>query len=477
MNEPVLLTVEVGHNIDTSEVNVQKPNDHLIRMSEVDELLHEYESELKKFGSATTDTTEPNLSLARADNERTALMDKLNQTFSVFLDQVRESAKRKTQLFSATNAAGGAEGPEPTIPIEDLLILDSVNAGEWDRKRHQILATMTSLEKRQTGYGKMVTKDVQSQKETSVGSHLAVALNQSLDENMANQKFDIDMISKVYGAQNNMMAKAASSYITFNSWILDNWNRAMQSIERTYEDVHSNIDKMFEHKRMHKDIEQLLTRYEKFLQVHEHLLPMEFTLSANPRKDWRNYMAQNQPEECIRLMKNELKSLDTIPQLQKSLHVWNRELNQYDIGRLQQMNEKKIRLKKRLEDAVDMETKRVCESKWNVLNQRVFKMGIGVQQSVTQKLNNLNQYYTQHHRVLLSKTHALTSTIYGYESKLALMDKPWAGWLEKRKATQREWVKLAYWERGIASLLNLYKIVSHFKTEFQKYNAATITKM
>lgn len=470
MNEPVLMTINVGESTSKPRQEVKRSKSHIIHLGEVDSLLKKYDNELKSFGSLKTgddDDGMQTLSIHDAEVTRIRLMDEITKIFDHFIQQIRQTAKNTT-VQSLSNLAKDTKFAEYNLSLD----LTHVPIEKWRNKYKELQARIANYQTKDRELKSRVEGDLKKE-ETSVGTHLAHALNQSLDASAQNYEYDVAMLNRIYTSQNNIMNKMMSSYLTFYSWILEHWNRNLRYISQTYEKVHSKIQSMFNDSRLNSDIEQLLDRYEIFLKTHEALLPMEFTLSANPRRQWRTYLAQNQPEECIRLMQNELRSLENIPQLYKSVSLWNQELQAYDLGRLESINDKKLRLKKRLEDAVDVETKHVCHRKWIGLNQHIYNMGIGIQEEASNKLSQVNSFYSQHQKQLLHRQNVLQNTQQGYESRLALIDRPWASWLEKRKYALREWGALKYWEIAIESLIGLYDVAVQFQDDINKLSLPT----
>ena len=314
----------------------------------------------------------------------------------------------------------------------------------------------------------------QSQPDTAVGSHLAAALNDHLDQRKDNILQDIKTIYHTQQYRNNLLKKMTTSYVTFYSWMLEQWNRNIKDINNTYARVHRRIETLWNKDPLSQDIHQLLQRYEAFLKSHESHLPLEFTLSHHPRQEWKEYLARQQPEECIRLMKNELHALGDNPALQTSIHVWKRELDRYDVTRLHQMNENRQRLRKRIEDAVEVETKQTCQKKWRELTERIYTMGTALHTRAYQKFNEYDTQYIQQQNELVQYNTRLQKDIQAYERRLALIDKPWATWMEKRKSVIRDWAHYNYWQVSMASLLQVYDIVREFRGYIQTQQEAQL---
>jgi hypothetical protein len=169
-------------------------------------------------------------------------------------------------------------------------------------------------------------------------------------------------------------------------------------------------------------------------------------------------------------MKTELKSLELIPALQNDIMRWKREVDRYDCQKLHKMNENRKKIQKRIEDAIEVETKQTCQKKWKELNERIYGLGTGLQKEAYNKFGHYNNQYKQQQSLILSQNEKLHREIMSYESRLSLIDKPWADWLEKRKMLQKEWATANYWALSIHNLIQVYEVIH----EFRKYVAQQV---
>jgi hypothetical protein len=480
VNNPAILTVEVGDPNPTPAAIM--PNEQFVKPDDLDDLLKKFSSEieqLKPNSFGTPSQTRPNhqtqqskdnnaksthysqssMTMEDAEIEKQMWVDRLHQSYQIFLEYVQSQAKNYAKALVEPES----QQPSPKPKLLELLDTSSFPSDEWRRKLNEIQSYVKLSEVKDVEYDAKLRQDLELQQDTTVGSHIASALNDHLTQRKETLLQDIKSIYHAQQYQNHLLTKMTSSYVTFYSWMLEQWNRSIREINNTYSKVHQRIEMLWSKDPIHQDINQLLQRYERFLQAYETHLPLEFTLSVNPRKEWREYMAKQQPEECIRLMKNELHALENTPALRKSLDVWKRELNQYDVTRLHKMNENRQRMKKRIEDAVDVETKQTCQRKWKELNERIYKMGTDLQIRANQKFQEYNTQYQQQQLSLLGYNERLQREIQAYERRLALIDKPWATWMEKRKMAIKEWANHNYWQVSIASLLQVYDVVVEFK--------------
>ena len=467
INNPAILTVDVGES-QSIPASAILSNEKYVNPDELDTMMQQFSSESTKLGSKTATTTSGlssvprplSMELAEAEAEKQEWMDRLNTSFQIFLEYVQSQAQNYAPSLMDVQW-GGNTSPKPQL----LKLLDTSTfpVDEWRRKLNEVQSYVKLSEVKDLEYQEKLQRDLELQPDTTVGSHVAAALNSNLTQRKDNLLQDIKSVYHSQQYQNTLLKKMTSSYITFYSWMLEQWNRSIKDINGTYTKVHQRIEVLWNKDPIHQDIGQLLQRYERFLQAYEPHLPLEFTLSANPRKEWRDYMAKQQPEECIRLMKNELHALENTPALRKSIDVWKRELDQYDVSRLHKMNENRTRMRKRLTDAVEVETKQTCQRKWNELNERIYKMGTALCDRANSKLQEYTDQYQRQQGEIMRFDEKIQKEIHGYERRLALIDKPWATWMERRKGAIKEWANQNYWQVAIAGLLQVYDTVTEFR--------------
>lgn len=420
------------------------------------------------YRAANPDSNSPSFSdvssmtMEDVEREKNKLVEQIYEAMQYFLSYVQTQAKNNAGSLSDQIKDDTFDTMSKTKLLE-ILSTPAFDSTEWRRKLSEIQSTVKLTESKDKDYETKLTTDVESQPETTVNTHLATALNKSLSQYKENLLQDIKLIYTTQQHQTTLIEKMISSYQTFYSWILDQWNRCMLDINNTYESVHRKITKLWAEDPMHKDISQLLARYEAFLTAHASSLPLEFKLSENPRKEWKEYLAKQQPEECIRLMKNELRALSEIPALKTSIQVWENELNYYDVNKIQRMNENRNRMRKRIEDAVNLETKQTCQKRWMELNEKIFQLGTDLQKKASQEFDKYNREYAHQQRLILSHTSNLQRDIHNYESRLALSNQPWATWMEKRKLLIKEWAAYNYLQVAISSLTTVHDQVLYFK--------------
>jgi len=474
LHDSAILTIEVGEpQANHNNVNISSHNVNLVKQEDLEKLLQEYAIEVDKhnkhfsedpLGSGQT----PTFSMEEAENEKQKLIIRLNDSFQLFLDNVKDQAKNYAKfLFKTENVQ---EKIDTQKNLLDVLQSHDVPIDHWRRKLNEIQSHIKLTEVKENDMKNKVIQDVSLQQDSTVGSHVATALNHDLDKRKDNYLQDIKLMNQVQDYQSNLLRKMSSSYITFYSWILEQWNRNMIDINKTYIKVNQKVHSLFKNDPTYQDIDQLLQRYEKFLQAHENHLPLEFNLTNDPRRDWKVYMSKQQPEECIRLMKTELKSLELIPALQNDIMRWKREVDRYDCQKLHKMNENRKKIQKRIEDAIEVETKQTCQKKWKELNERIYGLGTGLQKEAYNKFGHYNNQYKQQQSLILSQNEKLHREIMSYESRLSLIDKPWADWLEKRKMLQKEWATANYWALSIHNLIQVYEVIH----EFRKYVAQQV---
>lgn len=483
VTNPAILTVEVGDKNPPSTNVLQ--NEQYVNPNELDNLMKQFSSELEsikkqssfnqfetqnvpQFGTASdtpaksTPSHSSPVTMEDVEREKNKLIERIYEAMQYFLSYVQTQAQLSAGTLSDQIKDDTLE-PTPKSKLLDILYTPTFDAAEWRRKLSEIQSTVKLTESKDKEYEMKLTTDLAAQPESTVNTHLASALNKSLSQYKENLLQDIKLIYTTQQHQTTLIEKMISSYQTFYSWILDQWNRCMVELHTTYESMHRKITKLWSEDPMHKDISHLLKRYEAFLNAHASSLPLEFKLSENPRKEWKEYLAKQQPEECIRLMKNELRALSEIPALKTSIQVWENELNYYDVDKIGKMNENRNRMRKRIEDAVEIETKQTCQKRWKELNDKIYHLGTDLQKKASQKFDEYNREYTRQQQFILSHTSSLQRDIHNYESRLALSNHPWATWMEKRKLLIKEWAAYNYLQVAISSLLTVYDQVLYFK--------------
>ena len=358
--------------------------------------------------------------------------------------------------------------PLDYLSIVSYLDTEAFLIHEWKRTLIQIQANIKSIESKEQEIKKILQEDISKEKDTSVGVHMALALDQLLDKRKQWFQKDFEITRNTYVNHNYLLNKTSVSYITFHSWIMEHWNRKLKNLQSVHEKIFNKMRGSFENDDTYKDIHQLLEEYEKFLTFYENYLPLEFTLSANPRKTWKELMVEDQPDECIRLMKNELRSLENIPILKKSIDVWQTKLNHYDIQQLKKVSENKKTLKKRIEYAIKEETKQTCQKGWREFLNRIYQLGLDIQKETTKRVIQYNQTYETQHYTIFDQNQQIQREILALEARLSMIDKPWAQWLEKRKFFIKDWIQLNYWEVSIHNLLETFQVILNFKTHLEK---------
>jgi hypothetical protein len=454
-------------------------------MEDLEKMLNQYSNELDQmnkiktsFGSQQLQSSSSSsssssiqqaqllsLSMSEAEMEKQKLIDKLNQAFQYFLNYVQNQADNYIKVtFNSSGHKTNHHHSDENYKQKLLDILDQSKfpADEWRRKLKELQSIIKISESKDSEFKNRLQTDLKSQPDSSVGYYLANNLNHVLDDRKKNYFNELNIMNKFQQEQTNLLNKMTSSYVTFYSWILDQWNRSIKDINQSYQTVYKRINLLFQNDATHRDITKLLDRYEKFLQVYEKQLPLEFTLSDNPRKEWREYMAKHQPEECIRLMKNELKSLENIETLKPHLESWKSELGRYDVETIRKMVENRTKIKKRIEDAVETETRETCQQKWKELNERIYKMGTGLHREAFKKFQSFEHQYQNQHKIIIYNHDKLQKEIVGLESRLSLVDKPWADWMEKRKLIGKDWAINNYWQLSIVGLLQIYDLIQEF---------------
>ena len=504
LEDPSLLTVQVGVDQPLNAVHEVKiiPTHHLTyKLEDLDRMMSGYSTELEEikklqnnFGMTTASKLHVHenmsFSMTEANLERQKWIDKLNQTFQYFLNYVQNQAEQQIQTFSGsthptiestitdgslqTESISNPSSPLLFLPEETkkfdqqslvtLLTSDDLTVNEWKRKLKEIQQGIQHLQTKEQEYSTRLKRDLQQQTESTVAGHLSQHLDHLLTQKMNLLRQDVTTVHKFQQEQAQILNKMSSSYIVFYSWILDQWQRCLHQINQSYQQIHQQVQTMFKNNLVLRDMERLLGRYEKFLHQHEGQLPLEFTLSSDPRKEWKQCLIKQQPEECLRLMKNELKSLEDIPLLKPEIEVWKQELNHYNSEQLRQMMEQHGRMKKKMEFAIDHETTKHCQEKWQELNHRIYRLGTGLHQEAHKSFTTFERRYQEKHQEIVRQNEQLLKEIASIEYRCSLMNKPWAEWMEQRKLWIKEWALYSYWEVAILGLLQIFNIAHDFKT-------------
>ncbi|CAK9251530.1 unnamed protein product [Sphagnum jensenii] len=447
---PSILTVEVGRK---PEKNPKRPSIHV---KDLDGLLSQYNRELDQFGSRTVTVSQ--FTPEDAEMERQALLSQLQEAFELFLEHVKQEAKRYTlELYN-----GSHENPSKTLST----LLSKSSMTEWIRKFHECHAKTKLCESKDAEWSQKIRLDLESEVEVSQYVHLTKNAMECLDRHKVILTQDVQLLTDTQHQTAQLLKTVASSYITFNSWILEQWNRNTREIQNTYRTVQNRIASLFHQQPLLSEIHTLLNRYEMFLQAHEASLPLEFSLSVNPRKEWKAFMANSQPDECLRLMKNELHSLETVSNaaLQTSIQVWKRELSKYDVDYIHQLSDNRSRIKRRLEDAVETETQQANSQRFKELHERIYRLGIGLQEKTNEKLAKYNAEFASQHARLMAEDQIVRKQLNVDMARLALADRPWGHWLDNRQHLIREWAVGQYSQAAIQGLFEIHAIVEDLRS-------------
>jgi hypothetical protein len=101
-------------------------------------------------------------------------------------------------------------------------------------------------------------------------------------------------------------------------------------------------------------------------------------------------------------------------------------------------------------------------------------MGTELQTQAFHKFQEYSTQYQHQQGEILRYNDKLSKQIQLYERRLALIDKPWATWMEKRKLSVKEWANQNYWQVAIASLLQVYDTVVEFRKYIDQQQQATL---
>lgn len=202
-----------------------------------------------------------------------------------------------------------------------------------------------------------------------------------------------------------LLRKVGESYDLYYSWLMSEWQRSMKDMEKSVDAVRKKVMAVFATKDpAYRNIEQMLTRYQTFLQTYDQYLPLELSLTHHSREDWKTFLLQNRPIELLHLMKTELKAMENVPALQTHITMWRSLLDAFDLQKLQQMADQREQLKHKMMTAIELETTDACARKWNEFQTRVLNMSIQLQEEAQAKMKKLQS-------LALTKLQALQSNI------------------------------------------------------------------
>lgn len=416
--------IQIGQELQPS-VNVSDISVQYVDRDKIDDMLEQYKGKLKHEQRGADIFT-----IMNADNERQRLVDNILGNFSVLLNSVLNNAihasnRKVTRL------------PHSEISITPL-VASSFNVEPWSAKKRDLISQTATLQEKEKEYRGFVANDLSKLSDSTVGYHLASSINTLLDKRSELGTYERDLLEKIYDKQALILQQIGNSLYLFYSWLLEQWNRKIDALGIKSNSAHRNVDQIFSPTAIPTNLRQLVHQYDTFLLTNNALLPPELQLSDDARKEWRSKMAQCDPVECFRLMQNELNLITaTVPALRPAADEWIRKLSQYDVALLQRMITHKDALKRKMKSIIDAETNTSYQERWNNFTHYLYTIGINLQHQIQHKLAQINALYNSKLRMISEKRAQINSLLYGYESRLALVNQPWALWLEKRKYIQK----------------------------------------
>ena len=304
--------------------------------------------------------------------------------------------------------------------------------------------------------------------EHSVSIWLAQAMHNTLNQRESNLQTDIQMVAQVYESQHHLLSKCIQTYTTFYDMLLSHWQRNIDELTQKSQQSLNKIHQMFTTHHTTTPIEALVHSYEAYLQKRQAIIPWEMKISAHPRKNWKHYLSTHQPHECIRVIQAELNMiLDQFatrpvdyPEIRQEIEQWKREFAQYDWQKVKKSTDQKLLLQRQMEDIVEVETRRLCLTRWQNLVQQVYDLGLGVHAEITRHLSVINQQYQQNQRTTVWQNTQTYAQMVHYKSQLALQHSQWALDLENREHMITDLYLLKYRllsVNGIAEVLSLVR--------------------
>jgi hypothetical protein len=467
------VNVQIGEDLyEDQRVSVEPMPQDVITMHSIDDMLEQYEHELKKIAPGTFGAPQnpvvnsgSGFGIIQGEALRNNMIDEMNRGYGKFLQYVQTEAQKSAEPFRSK------VGPLSEVKRMDApnMFNMNVDVGGWVKEQHKLRLGQEGYKSKVQEYKEALDKELKSAEAvdgTSVAVHVARNLQQMLDQSEVLQSYDATLLSKMYGYQDQLMEKIGDSYSTFYSWLLEQWNQNIKSIGVSYQQVQKKLELMFDPTDALKDLRNVVGQYDTFLDQNHHLLPLEFKLSSNPRRQWRDQLTEN-PDQCLRLIDSELHALAEVPSLRPQVLSWQNKIKAYDSKRLQKVMDTRNRLKRRMEDAVDTETMKVYKGKWSEFTDYLYQMGIGLQSNAAQHLEHVNTVYNQRKQEVKQRQELLDQNIYGMESRLAILNTPWASLLEKQKRAIQGLIDTKLRLLCADEVSKVYGILSHLKTSFE----------
>lgn len=274
---------------------------------------------------------------------------------------------------------------------------------------------------------------------------------------------DVDIIIRVYTLQHKLLHYCLHSYFTFYQGLLSHWHRSLADIKTQSEQNLSNIRRLFDQVKDQSDLGMLIHTYEHFLKSQEKHLPLEFRISAHPRREWKQYLSENQPLECVRMIQSELQMMldacqDKNRDLFMALSDWQREFAHYNVQKSQQKVKRQAQLRKQLEDVVESETAKMCLGRWEKLMEYIHTMGIGFHQQVSEMVARLNQKQAEKKQLLLFYTQPTQVQKQNLKAHLSRSDPELALLLEQREHNLEHLFTFKYRLLSVNAMFELWDI-------------------
>ena len=514
-----ILTVEVGSTTPSPMITLQRngvltANHQMVEPHALDGMLKQYEKEIAA-AQRTTPLSENNgnnngnnnnhhhswrevktttgdsvvnhsrnnhnisLTMTEANKCTNQMIFKLNQVFDLFLQFIQEQAKQSAMCGGGGGGGGsggggsGGGGGGGSNNIKQLILEQLNSCGtvhDWQRMEQQLISETQVLDDQQKQLHEQIQSTLKTISEPTTVSYLAGALDENLSIKQELYLADFQSLDTLQQQKTALLSKVASSYVTFYSWILEQWDTNIVKMGETYQKIQQNIKQLFETDPTYRDIEQLLDRYENWLKASARYLPTEFTLTDQSRKEWRERATHNHPEETIRFMNTELKALELIPELKEDVVRWKMQLKPYDSERMRRVFNNRTKIQKKIEFSVEYETSKACQTRWEELNNQIYRLGINIQNKSSQMFSHMQKSYKNRQDAIIDKIKKIDDQNNIYSKRLALSqgdhnnddEYHFSEDYEQRKHILKQWAIKKYWLLEIQSLLMTFEVLQEF---------------
>lgn len=470
------LTIHVGDNNNNNDEQEEQghhqfmlnPSESsIIHVESIDSEVENYKKMLEETKQKKEDSS--TITVHEAEVYRKQLMILWLRFFEGLTDEILQAASDNTfcKKFSTVQQHQQQQQQQQQLTkILDLSAGNMPNIRDLKAQQTRLRLRVAALKEREQ---QELAQPLQSQNTTFVGTlvldfvHLLQQRHSLFETQTAHQK-------SFYNMQIMYLKKGTLAFFRMYSWLLQQWSRNIREMENTFAKITARIENVYQTSPVDECFEKMLKSYETFLKIHEQHLPEELKLSQTARYSWRNYLAINDPTECLRLIRNELEELRKIPQLSGASFAMIQHLSRYDLGNLQQMEQKRRKLKSNLEYAVDKETERTYCKQWHELTTQLYNTGLQLYSQLIEKLKTLKLTYETNHSISQRAINSLNERINTHQQILVrqhMDDLMWMDMLNNAKIYQEKWEKMEQEENAVTNLIEIMEYFDEIQTKMK----------